>query len=305
MGELYGGGESGVEESSPPPEIPGLSETDDDADPVEPTDAQDVDDETGDTGVGSLEPREPDEPLEPYEVQEPAETDGEAQEPAEVGGGVDEAAEVRNEAEEPAEAEAGAEDGADDPAEVEDDAEDTAETDAKIAVLEKQGHGPQRHLHPTTEALKDRKGEPKTDADDNVLLKGNGHVKTENHVNPETGKTEDVTPDGKSKAHFCGDYATKFTNPEDYVRAEEYLRDKMIETGDPKVTASIEEIFGPGDHSARFEGYYVDPNSPTAADGSVNHLPVNFEDGYINAVYDRETDGLKTMYPNPEQGRHP
>lgn len=297
MGELYGGGETGVEESSLPPEAPGLSETDDDKEPVEPEEAHDAGDDLGDDDVEPLEPVEAD------EVEEPADSGGDddAEEPVEVGGGVDEAAEVRNEAEEPAEAE----DGADEPVEAEGDAEDTSETDAKIAELEKQGHGPQRHLHPTTEALKDRKGEPKTDADDNVMLKGNGHVKTKNHVNPETGKTEDVTADGKTKAHFCGDYATKFTNPEDYVRAEEYLRTKAIESGIPEAEASIEEIFGPGDHSDKFEGYYVDPGDPKADDDSVNHLPVDFEGGHIVAYYDATTGDLDTMFPNPEPGRHP
>ncbi|MGW6569499.1 hypothetical protein [Streptomyces sp. NPDC054975] len=286
MSELYADGETDVEETTRP-ETPELPAADDSDEPLAPVD----DDEVGD-GEGDLEDgddpdtAEPDAPAEPDGLDESDESDES-----------DDGMEARSEDVEPLES---------DETEAEtDDAEGISETDAKIAELEKQGHGPQRHLHPTTEALKDRTGEPKTDANDDVVIKNNGHVRTINHVNPETGTTQEPTADGGTKPHFCGDYATKFSNPEDYVRAEEYLRAKALESGDPKVEASIEDIFGPGDHSDRFEGYYVDPSDPQAADDSVNHLPVDFQDGSIFAVYDRGTGDLKTMYPSPEPGRHP
>ncbi|MGW1777863.1 hypothetical protein ACWCQQ_01815 [Streptomyces sp. NPDC002143] len=284
MSELYAGGETDVEEVLPPPGTRELPEADDTAEPVEPMD----DHEPGDAESSVEEPEAPDEAA---DDSQPSPEDGpEDDEEAEPLEPLD--ADDTDEADEVEEAD-------------EAEAEGVSETDAKIGELEKQGHGPQRHLHPTSEALKERKGEPKTDANDDVVIKNNGHVRTINHVNPETGSTQDVKPDGTTSPHRCGDYATKFTNAEDYVRAEEYLREKAIDSGDFKVTASIEEIFGPGDHSDRFEGYYVDPDDPTGTDDSVNHLPVDFEDGHIVAVYNPGTGDLHTMYPDPEPGRHP
>ncbi|GHG78718.1 hypothetical protein [Streptomyces griseocarneus] len=187
----------------------------------------------------------------------------------------------------------------------EDDTERKAETDAKIAEFESQGHGPQRHLHPSTEALKARKGEPKADDNGNVKFKGNGHVETKRHVNPETGRFNDVKANGGTRPHGCGDYATKFDNAEDYVKAEQYLRQKAEQTGKPKVNATIEEIFGPGDHSDKFEGYYVDPANPKNEDGTVNHLLVDFRKGRIIAEFNESAGGLHAMYPDPRAGRQP
>ncbi|MFJ3974726.1 hypothetical protein [Streptomyces sp. NPDC090021] len=186
------------------------------------------------------------------------------------------------------------------------------DTDWVIGVLALQGHGPQRHLFPDTAALKARKGRPKFHDGDrsNPKLRNSGHVSTKLHVDPACDKgtcVREVRLNGGTKKHSCGDYATKFHHAADFVRAEEFLRERALNTGIGDPEASIEEIFGPGDHSGRFEGYYVDPANPLDADESVNLLPVDFRDGYITAFYEHTPDGftLTTMYPSPHPGRHP
>lgn len=180
----------------------------------------------------------------------------------------------------------------------------TPAVDTRISELETQGHGPQRHLHPSTEALKERKGEPKLDANGDAILKNNGHIKTENHVDPDPTASK-TNSDGTPNKHFCGDYATKFISAQEYVYAEQVMRDKAYTTADPNPSATIDEVFGLGGHSEKFEGYYVDPNEPLNADGSVNYLPVDFHNGLIIARFNPETGDLITMYPDPNPERHP
>lgn len=183
------------------------------------------------------------------------------------------------------------------------------DTEHVIRALALQGHGPQRHLFPDTAAVQARKGQPRYQ-DRSPLLKLNGHVKTQGHVDPACDKgtcTKEVMPNGKTPDHYCGDYSTKFRHPADFVRAEAYLREKALRGSTDAVPATIEEIFGPGDHTARFEGYYVDPANPQNDDESVNLLPVDFGDGLITAIYKQTTDGIRllTMHPSPATGRHP
>ncbi|GAA3082981.1 hypothetical protein GCM10020000_81310 [Streptomyces olivoverticillatus] len=276
-------------------------------------DAADADSETGPVDAHDAGAEQSDDAPEPAAAEDAdseEETGIYGAENAESSAGTDEPGDDG----EPGEQEAGAgEDGEDGEEESEsteggddeDDAERKAETDVKIAEFESQGHGPQRHLHPSTEALKARKGEPKVDDNGDVKFKGNGHVETKRHVNPETGRVNDVKANGGTRPHGCGDYATKFESAEDYVKAEQYLREKAERTGKPKVNATVEEIFGPGDHSDKFEGYYVDPTNPKNKDGTVNHLPVDFREGRIVAEFNESTGGLHTMYPDPRAGRHP
>ncbi|KJY41886.1 hypothetical protein VR41_10505 [Streptomyces sp. NRRL B-1568] len=132
-----------------------------DADAPEPAAAEDADSEE-ETGIHGAENAESSAGTdEPGDDGEPGEQEAGAGEDGEDG-----------------EEESKSTEGGDD----EDDAERKAETDAKIAEFESQGHGPQRHLHPSTEALKARKGEPKVDDNGDVKFKGNGHVETKRHV---------------------------------------------------------------------------------------------------------------------------
>ncbi|MEU7725838.1 hypothetical protein AB0B78_11415 [Streptomyces sp. NPDC040724] len=184
------------------------------------------------------------------------------------------------------------------------------DTERVIRALALQGHAPQRHLFPDTAALKARKGRP-VYKDGSPKLKPSGHVRTRDHVDPACDRgtcTKEVLPDKSTLSdHFCGDYATKFRDPADFVRAEAHLREKALRGSPDLVEATIEEIFGPGDHTARFEGYYVDPANPKNADGSINLLPVDLRGGHISAIYKQAPDGiwLLTMHPSPQDERHP
>ncbi|MFJ8011328.1 hypothetical protein [Streptomyces sp. NPDC096339] len=184
------------------------------------------------------------------------------------------------------------------------------DTDRVVRALALQGHAPQRHLFPDAGALRARKGRPKY-KDGALVLRLNGHVKTKDHVDPECDKgicTKEVKPYASTLSdHFCGDYATRFRHAADFVRAEAHLREKALRDGGDTARATIEEVFGPGDHTARFEGYYVDPADPENDDGSVNLLPADFRGGHIIARYRQTPDAiwLVTMHPSPRSGRHP
>lgn len=101
--------------------------------------------------------------------------------------------------------------------------------------------------------------------------------------------------------HRVGPYATRFDEPEDMVRADQYLRDRVINDGEPPdAEVPIADIFG-GEGHERFTGFYRDPSNLN------EFLPVDFEGGTIKPVY-RFVDGnwkLVTMYANPAPGRHP
>ena len=173
------------------------------------------------------------------------------------------------------------------------ESDESAERNARVGELRNEGHGPQRHLDPTDDQLKARKGDPVLNPQSGEpVLKDNGHVRSQNQIDPMTGTTVDGVHGG---VHRCGDYATRFDSAEDYVAADRFLRARAAESGDPIVDAPISDVLGPDGHD-RLSGYYLDP----AARGELK--PVDFAGGAIRAVYQRDVSGdltLITMYPNP------
>lgn len=172
----------------------------------------------------------------------------------------------------------------------------------RMGELAKEGHATGRHSDPDAAALQRRLGDPKTDANGNIVHYGPnspnypGHVKPVNCVDPLTGTTTDGVT---GNPHKCGPYATKFDNPEDMVRIDAYCRKYIRDNGHPPTSVPI-SVLGPSAHT-RFSGYYRDPANPTS------FLPVDFQGGSITPVY-RQHGGhwnLHTMFPNPAHGRHP
>jgi hypothetical protein len=167
-----------------------------------------------------------------------------------------------------------------------------AEAAARLTELRDEGHGPQRHHDPTNEQLAARMGDPILDPQTGQPeLKGNGHVKAQNHIDPMTGTTVDGVHGGM---HRCGDYATRFDSAEDYVAADRFMRSRVSDN-QPVVKAPISDVLGPDGHD-RVTGYYRDPAAP----GELK--PVDFTGGNIVAVYNRDVNGtltLYTMYPDP------
>lgn len=165
-----------------------------------------------------------------------------------------------------------------------------------------EGHAPGRHLYPDDQALQARLGTVLTDSSGAPKIYGSnsdyaGLLKSENNIDPLTGTTVDGVHGG---VHRVGPYATKFDNPEDMVRADQYFRDEIARTGEPPGSTPIEQVLGAEGHE-RLSGYYRNP---------ANHsefLPVDFEGGTVLPVY-RFHDGkwnLHTMFSNPAPGRHP
>ncbi|MER5968660.1 hypothetical protein ABT112_02760 [Streptomyces sp. NPDC002055] len=166
-----------------------------------------------------------------------------------------------------------------------------------------EGHAPGRHLRPDDSTLQDRLGSPKTDTDGQLKFYGPqsnypGHVKSENNIDPLTGTTVDGV---SGRSHRVGAYSTRFDKPRDMVDADAYFRKYIKDHGEPPENAvPIAEVLGPDAHK-RLTGYYRDPEAPD------EFLPVDFENGTIQAVYRRHGEEwhLHTMYPNPGRGRHP
>lgn len=166
-----------------------------------------------------------------------------------------------------------------------------------------EGHAPGRHLYPSDQALQDRLGTPKLDAQGSPVAYGpnsanHGLLKSENNIDPMTGTTTDYV---SGRSHRVGPYATRFDSPEDMVRADQHLRARIVNDGEPPdEEVPISDVFGPDGHE-RFTGFYRDPSNLG------EFLPVDFEGGTIKPVY-RLVDGdwkLVTMYANPAPGRHP
>ncbi len=167
--------------------------------------------------------------------------------------------------------------------------------------LRTEGHAPGRHLDPGEQALKNRLGTTKRNPDGTPKLKtagpNIGHVASENFVDPLTGSTTDGVT---GNPHLCGPYATKFNNPEDMARADEYFR-KQLAGGTLPGPTSISDVLGPTGHQD-LTGFYKDPADPS------KYLPVNFEGGTIRPVYRPDGSGgfkLHTMFPEPAPGKHP
>ncbi|WP_030668322.1 hypothetical protein [Streptomyces sp. NRRL B-1347] len=164
-----------------------------------------------------------------------------------------------------------------------------------------EGHAPGRHLHPNDQALIDRLGTVKTDANGAPKVYGPdsgapGLLKSENNIDPLTGTTTDGV---SGRAHRVGPYATRFDDAEDMVIADAYFRNQLRQ-GAPPSEMPIADILGPQGHE-RFTGFYRDPANPS------EFLPVDFTGGTIKAIYHIQNGRweLHTMYPNPAPGRHP
>jgi hypothetical protein len=172
-------------------------------------------------------------------------------------------------------------------------ADQPSEAAERLRTLRVEGHGPQRHHDPTDEQLAARVGTPKIDASTGeVVRKANGLVASENHIDPMTGTTTDGV---LGDVHRCGDYATRFDYAEDFAAADRYMRQIASDNGEAAVRAPISEVLGPDAHE-RLTGVLHDPDNPAQL------RSVDFQDGTIVAIYQRDASGaltLYTMYPDP------
>jgi hypothetical protein len=156
----------------------------------------------------------------------------------------------------------------------------------RMAELEAQGHGPQRHEGQITEQQ----------LEDRVL----------NGIDPVSGTTTDAFT---GQPHKYGRHATKINSPEAFVQAEQELGDSaafVAETAAAEaagddwavVEMPLEEIFGPS---------YKDQVSGKTRLGSKNNptgtQPTDFTDGTMKGVYKTSDTGqwnLHTLYPEPQ-----
>jgi hypothetical protein len=181
------------------------------------------------------------------------------------------------------------------------EAQHAADLQNHITELRTEGHAPGRHLDPNDQTLKDRLGTTKLNPDGTPKLKTEGpnvgHVSSENFVDPLTGTTTDGVNGG---FHRCGPYATKFNDPTDMARADDYFR-AQIASGEDALSTPISDVLGPDGHK-QLTGFYKDPSDPS------RYLPVDFEGGSIRPVYRVNASGhfdLITMFPEPAPGKHP
>lgn len=203
----------------------------------------------------------------------------------------------------------------------------------RVEGLRRQGHGPQRHLDPTDDMLKERLGTPSKirDGNGNALqdAHGNqrfhrnedGYLQTENKIDPAHGPNakerlqgDDLYMDAENpaKKHKCDAFSTGFRQGEDeaFMHADQYARTQL----DPSKPNGLTVEFSPNDawgssesHHDRFRGFFIDRNKPFLPDGSVNYRPVDFQDAKIVAVYRPDGNGghkLLTMFPQPVRGRN-
>ncbi|MEU9116265.1 hypothetical protein AB0D04_32025 [Streptomyces sp. NPDC048483] len=202
----------------------------------------------------------------------------------------------------------------------------------RISDLRRQGHGPQRHLDPTDDMLKERLGRPAgpRDANDKLLKDDDGkwripyqdgYVQSERKVDPvhgpnakeRLGEAAYMDADHPSKRHKCDSYSTGFKQDqgEAFMYADEHARGRIdgdrtqIPNSDRHaVVFSPEDAWGPGDHRDKFRGFYIDPDNPVNddADQSINYKPVDFQHAKIKAIYAPDGNGghkLVTMFPEP------
>ncbi|MER5642086.1 hypothetical protein ABT095_34755 [Kitasatospora sp. NPDC002227] len=204
---------------------------------------------------------------------------------------------------------------------LEDEYRDAVST--RIDGLRQEGHGPQRHLDPTDQMLKDRLGVPTPPRMvDNQLeyhRMEHGYVQTERKIDPAHGPHGKQLPEpdrymdaeDPTRRHKCGAFSTAFKPGEDeaFMHAERYARQQLDLSEDPlrPVRFPPGKAWGPGDHSERFRGFYIDPERPVTH-GNINYKPVDFQGADLIAVYRRdERTGdvrLVTMYPEPVKERN-
>jgi hypothetical protein len=173
---------------------------------------------------------------------------------------------------------------------------ESPETLQRIDELRREGgHGVTRHYDVTDAQQQARLGTPLRDGDGNVILGGNGLVKSENHVDPETGTTKQK--DGSD--HRCGPVVTRFESAEDFVKADENLREQAAKTGAPVVVDSISNVLSP-EAEGRMTGLYIDPTNPDQYRDDVD-----FTDGKIFAKFEYDNSGAikeVTMFPIGKPG---
>ncbi|MFG2819543.1 hypothetical protein ACGFX4_08965 [Kitasatospora sp. NPDC048365] len=202
--------------------------------------------------------------------------------------------------------------------------------DERVAELDRQGHGPGRHLNVSDQQLKDRLGVPITEkrkVQDPPILndrgfpikKGksrmvdmpardaDGYISSEKKIDPLHGpnarsRPEDVRYDdhevrnketGLPEPHRCEKYSSAFNDNESYMYADQHARGRL----DPnkqepqEFEFGPEEAWGPGDHRGRFRGFFIDPQNPVGADGAVNYRDVDFSNARIKAIYEPDGNG--------------
>ncbi|MFC8451784.1 hypothetical protein [Kitasatospora sp. NPDC057223] len=190
--------------------------------------------------------------------------------------------------------------------------------DERVGELDKQGHGVGRHLNVTDQQLKDRLGNPAMQgpAHNRTVAKdpATGYVISTEKIDPLHGpdarsrlSPPDLYFDGDRGAphkHKCGSHSTAFKDQESLVYADQHAR-TLLDPHDPDpqvLEFSPSDAWGPGGHTGRFRGFYIDPDNPLNHDGSVNYKDVNFKNATIKAIYHPDGKGgfnLHTMYPEP------
>ncbi|MGS2807400.1 hypothetical protein [Nocardia sp. MW-W600-9] len=188
----------------------------------------------------------------------------------------------------------------------------------RVLELESQGHGPQRHLHPTDGQLQLRLGTPHmTGNPPRANFQQDGYVIARNKIDPAKGPVELLTRDrymdkyatdahGNPKKHKVGSFSTAFGDARSFAAAESAARSE-IPLGSTKsrevVLLTAEQVRAAiGDLGvAKLRGYYIDPVNPMTGT-RVNFKQVDFTDAEILAIYDLGPGGewkLTTMYPEP------
>ncbi|MFJ5230198.1 hypothetical protein ACIQBJ_09885 [Kitasatospora sp. NPDC088391] len=217
--------------------------------------------------------------------------------------------------------------------------------DERVGELQLQGHGVGRHLKVTDQQLKDRLGTPFQESYKEVLpreLDANGYPKKrvrvtrtrwsrdrygypngQDKIDPLRGpdaRTKYQPPDlfhdvekkdehGNPANHTCDRFSTAFTDPESFVYAEQHARGRLDPNKRERQVIEFHphEAWGPGGHTGRFKGYFVDPDNPMS-NGQVNYHDVDFRGARIKAVYDYDSSKggfvLHTMFPEPNMGRN-
>jgi hypothetical protein len=169
------------------------------------------------------------------------------------------------------------------------------EVATRLDELRHEGHGPQRHLDTTDDQLRTRLGIPEVDDTGAPVLRPDGYVRSTDHIDPETGTTEDAVHGGP---HRCGPVASRFDSGDDYVTAEAHMRHVADDTADLAPRRRISDVLG-AEAEQRMTGCYHDPVR------AGEYRRADFTDGTIQAVYYRDGNGdlrLTTMYANPGSG---
>ncbi|WP_432000714.1 hypothetical protein [Streptomyces sioyaensis] len=202
----------------------------------------------------------------------------------------------------------------------------------RVDDLRSQGHGPQRHLDPTDEMLKERLGKPmkildgdgKPSRDDEGKpryhrLEG-GYVQSTDKVDPahgpdakqRLGEGAYMDAEDPTKKHKCDAFSTSFNAGEDeaFMHADLHGR-SLLDPADPGRQVfrfAPEDAWGPeGNHHEKFRGFYIDPDRPMTGE-TINYKPVDFRGANILAIYEPDGMGghtLKTMFPEPRRERNP